>query len=105
MPIIFSTFVSLPSDMIEAPDNLNNLHPICMAYAFSAGSAGCPFRLNAASPVRRTPGVFTGPFPFAIEGEFEFFFAPTLPVVKLSKSDLPDTLETSDSPCISSASH
>ena len=27
-----------PSDIIDAPDSLNNLHPICIEKAFSAGN-------------------------------------------------------------------
>ncbi len=46
----FSTIISsyfpsscLPSDMIEAPDSLNNLLPICIVNGLSAGSVGCHY--------------------------------------------------------------
>lgn len=92
--------MGLPSDMIEAPDSLNSLHPICIAKAFSAGSVGWPLRNNAASPVRKTPGIFIGPLPFATDEVPEGCFPLMISEVKLSRSerDCPDTLETIDSP-------
>ena len=99
--------ISLPSDMIEAPESLKSLHPICIEKAFSAGRVGCPLRNNAASPVRRTPGVLIGPLPFAIDEEAEGSLPFPSFDVKVSRSDrdCPDTLETIDSPCASSTSH
>lgn len=90
--------------MIEAPESLTSLHPICIANDFSAGSVGCPSRSNAASPVRNTPGVWMGPFPFDEDG---VCFLVTVSEVKFSSSgrDCPDPLERNDGPCASSASH
>lgn len=97
----------LPSDMIEAPESLKSLHPICIVKGLSAGRVGCPLRINAASPVRSTPGVLIGPFPFVVEGAREGAFAVTTSVAKFSKSDrdCPERLETTDPPCVSSPTH
>ena len=57
--------------MIDAPDSRNNLHPICIENAFSAGSVACPFRVVLFSAVRKIPGVLNGvcvPFPPRAEG-------------------------------------
>lgn len=95
------------SELIEAPDNLNSLDPICIENAFSWGNRDCPFRIKR-SPVRITPGVLMGPFPLDIEDAPESgIFPPTFSAVKFSKShrDCPDTLETIEPPCTSSPTH
>lgn len=73
--------------MIEAPESLNSLHPICIVNGLSAGSVRCPFRINAASPVRSTPGVLIGPFPFVVEDAREKALTATASVAKFSRSD------------------
>jgi len=107
--IISSYFPSscLPSDMIEAPNSLNNLHRICIVNDLSAGSEGCPLRINAVSPVRSTPGVWIGPFPFVSDEVCEASLAVTASAAKFLKSDrgCPDMLETSKPPSVSSPIH
>lgn len=99
---------SLPSELIEAPDSLNSLHPICMENAFSWGNMDRLCRIIM-SPVRITPSVLLEGFPFDVEDAPEgvTFLLPTCSDVKFSKSDRdgPETLEAIESPWVSSPTH
>ena len=104
-----------PSDIIDAPDNRNSLHPICIENAFSAGNEPWPLRDSNPCSCLTTPETFAGGLmatlaPFCVEGDREGGCFAALwgsADVKASNSDLDcaEALETNDPPCVSSGGH